>query len=295
MAAFSMSQTLFAAAFLSAAWLAGAATAAEPGNPQAQRIVSIGGTITEILYHLGAQDRIVARDSTSSFPAEVAAKPDVGYMRALSAEGILAQKPDLILMEDGAGPPPVIEILAASEIPVVVIATPPDADSIGRKIRDVGAVVGLSDKAEVLAAETERDLAALAAEVAQIPTPRKSVLFVLSLSSGRVMAGGADTEAGAIIALAGGTNAAPGIKGYKPLSDEAVIAAQPQVILSMQTNGDHRITPEQVFTLPSLLATPAAANKALVSMDGLLLLGFGPRTPQAARMLAAQLYPGVIH
>jgi iron complex transport system substrate-binding protein len=109
------------------------------------------------------------------------------------------------------------------------------------------------------------------------------------------MAGGADTEAGAIIALAGGTTAAPGIKGYKPLSDEAVIAAQPQVILSMQTNGDHRITPEQVFALPSLQATPAAANKALVSMDGLLLLGFGPRTPQAARMLAAQLYPGVIH
>jgi iron complex transport system substrate-binding protein len=290
-----MSQTLFAAAFLSAAWLAGAATAAETGNPQAQRIVSIGGTITEILYHLGAQDRIVARDSTSSFPAETGAKPDVGYMRALSAEGIIAQKPDLILMEDGAGPPPVIEILAASEIPVVVIATPPDADGIGRKIRDVGAAVGLSDKAEVLAAETERDLAALAAEVARIPTPRKSVLFVLSLSSGRVMAGGADTEAGAIIALAGGTNAAPGIKGYKPVSDEAVIAAQPQVILSMQTNGDHRITPEQVFTLPSLLATPAAANKALVSMDGLLLLGFGPRTPQAARMLAAQLYPGVIH
>jgi iron complex transport system substrate-binding protein len=290
-----MSRTLFAAAFLGAAWLAGAATAAETGNPKAQRIVSIGGTITEILYHLGAQDRIVARDSTSSFPVEAGAKPDAGYMRALSAEGIIAQKPDLILMEDGAGPPPVIEILAVSEIPVVVIATPPDADGIGRKIRDVGAAVGLSDKAELLAAETERDLAALAAEVAQIPTPRKSVLFVLSLSSGRVMAGGADTEAGAIIALAGGTNAAPGIKGYKPLSDEAVIAAQPQVILSMQTNGDHRITAEQVFALPSLLATPAAANKALVSMDGLLLLGFGPRTPQAARMLAAQLYPGVIH
>ena len=55
------------------------------------------------------------------------------------------------------------------------------------------------------------------------------------------------------------------------------------------------MTPEQVFSVPSMQTTPAAANKALVSMDGLLLLGFGPRTPEAARALAAKVYPGAIN
>ncbi|WP_348272011.1 ABC transporter substrate-binding protein [Rhizobium sp. NFR07] len=276
----------------------GSVSAADKGNPEARRIVSIGGTITEILYDLGAQDRIVARDSTSFYPADANSKPDVGYMRALSAEGILGQKPDLILMEEGSGPPPVLEILKASEVPMVVVPTPPEANKIGQKIRDVGAAVGLSDKAEVLAAETEDDLKAVASEVAKITEKnggaKKKVLFVLSVSNGRLMAGGADTEAGAIIEMAGGVNAAPSINGYKPLSDEAVIAAAPDVILSM-SRGDHSITPEQMFALPSMQTTPAAADKALVSMDGLLLLGFGPRTPEAARALAAKIYPGAIN
>ncbi len=247
---------LFAVILVGSVFGASGVCAADKGNPEAKRIVSIGGTITEILYDLGAQDRIVARDSTSFYPADANSKPDVGYMRALSAEGILGQKPDLILMEEGSGPPPVLEILKASEVPMVVIPTPPEAGKIGQKIRDVGAAVGLADKAEVLATKTEDGLKAVAADVAKISGDKKKVLFVLSVSNGRLMAGGADTEAGAIIEMAGGINAAPTIKGYKPLSDEAVIAAAPDVILAM-SRGDHSITPEEMFALPSMQTTPA--------------------------------------
>ena len=269
---------------------ASAVAASGEANPSAQRIVSIGGTITEVLYALGAQDRIVAVDSTSTYPAETRAKPDIGYMRALSAEGILAQEPDLILAEEGAGPPPVIEILEASKIPMVTVPTPPEGSAIGRKIRDIGAAVGLVEEAEALAGKTEAELSALAGDVAKIAGPRKRVLFVLSLANGRVMAGGADTEAAAIIEMAGGINAAPGISGYKPMADEAVIAARPDVVLVM-TRGNHELTADDVFALPALHATPAAQTKALVSLDGLLLLGFGPRTPEAAREVMDRLYP----
>ena len=269
---------------------ASAVAASGEVNPSAQRIVSIGGTITEVLYALGAQDRIVAVDSTSTYPAETRAKPDIGYMRALSAEGILAQEPDLILAEEGAGPPPVIEILEASKIPMVTVPTPPEGSAIGRKIRDIGAAVGLVEEAEALAGKTEAELSALAGDVAKIAGPRKRVLFVLSLANGRVMAGGADTEAAAIIEMAGGINAAPGISGYKPMADEAVIAARPDVVLVM-TRGNHELTADDVFALPALQATPAAQTKALVSLDGLLLLGFGPRTPEAAREVMERLYP----
>ncbi|HEX5933639.1 MAG TPA: ABC transporter substrate-binding protein [Pseudorhizobium sp.] len=267
--------------------------ASDTGNPAAQRIVSVGGTITEILYALGAQERIVAVDSTSFYPEEATSKPDVGYMRALSAEGILAQKPDLILAEEGSGPPPVLEILGASDVPMAMIPTPATADGIIRKIRDVGAAVGLTAEADALADKTARDLKAVTEEVASLDLEKKRVLFVLSLSNGRVMASGSGTEAAAIIEMAGGINAASEISGYKPLADEAVIAAKPDVVLAMQ-RGDHGLTAEQVFAVPALQTSPAATNKALVKMDGLFLLGFGPRTPEAIRSLAGQLYPGAI-
>ncbi len=269
------------------------ADAGETGNPDAQRIVSVGGTITEILYALGAQERIVAVDSTSFYPAEATSKPDVGYMRALSAEGILAQKPDLILAEDGSGPPPVLDILRASSVPMVTVSTPATPDGIVQKIRDLGMAVGLKQDADALAKATGEQLEAVAGEVASLKEPKKRVLFVLSLSNGRIMASGSGTEAAAIIEMAGGVNAVDGISGYKPLADEAVIAAKPDVILVME-RGDHRLTPEQVFAIPALQASPAADSQMLISMDGLFLLGFGPRTPEAVRALAAQLYPGAI-
>lgn len=269
------------------------AEASEKGNPDAKRIVSVGGTITEILYALGAGDRVIARDSTSTYPAEVTAKPDVGYMRALSSEGVLAQKPDLILSEDGAGPPDVIGILKASEVPMVTVDTPSDAKAIGKKIEDVGAAVGLADKAKVLADKVDADLAILSKDVSAVGTKKKRVLFVLSMAGGRIMAAGKDTEAAAIIELAGGINAAPEITGYKPLTDEAVIAAAPDVILTMQ-RGDHAAKPNEVFALPAFQSTPAVAAKALISMDGLYLIGFGPRTPAAGRELASKLYPEIV-
>ena len=275
------------------AFAAPAAMASDKGNPEAKRIVAVGGTVTEILYALGAQDRIVARDSTSSYPADALTKPDIGYMRALSSEGILSQKPDLILSEDGSGPADVIAILKASAVPFVTVDTPPSGNAIPKKIKDVGAAVGLSDRAKALAAETKAGLDALAKDVSAVPEKgRKRVLFVLSTAGGRIMAAGKNTEA-AVIEMAGGINAAQEITGYKPLTDEAVIAAAPDVVLTM-ARGDHAAKAEEIFALPAFQSTPAAASKALISMDGLYLIGFGPRTPAAGRELAAKLYPDVV-
>lgn len=267
--------------------------ASDTGNPQAKRIVALGGTVTEILYALGAGDRIVARDLTSSYPADALLKPDVGYMRALSSEGILSQKPDLILSEDGAGPADVIGILKASEVPMVTIDTPPEGRAIAPKIEAVGAAVGLEEKAKALAAQVDADLAVLAKDVSDVGDKKKRVLFVLSTAGGRIMAAGKDTEAAAIIEMAGGINAAQDITGYKPLTDEAVIAAAPDVVLTMP-RGSHAANPDEVFGFPAFQSTPAAASKSLISMDGLYLIGFGPRTPAAGRELAAKLYPGIV-
>lgn len=256
------------------------------------RIVSIGGAITEILFDLGAADRLAAVDTTSTFPAAARDLPSVGYMRALSAEGVLSVAPDLVLAQDGAGPPPVMAILKAGAVPMTLVPDTPTPEGVAQKIRMVGAAVGAKDRAESLAGAVTADFAALAGEVASI-SERKRVLFVLSLAGGRPMVGGTDTAADAIITLAGGVNAASGFSGYKPMVDEAVIAAAPDVVLVMAREG-HDVDAATLFAQPAFAVTPAAATRALVTMEGLYLLGFGPRAPAAARDLAARLYPGRI-
>lgn len=270
-----------------------AAEASDATNIDAKRIVSVGGTVTEILYSLGAGDRIIARDSTSMFPAQATEKPDVGYMRTLSAEGLLSQQPDLILAEDGAGPADVVAILKASQVPYVMIDTPPSPEAISQKIADVAAAVGLSDQARPMIADVEARFAKLGAEIASIKGAKKRVLFVLSTAGGRIMAAGEETEADAIITLAGGENAAKGFRGYKPMNDEAIIAAAPDVVLTI-SRGQLSMVSKELFALPALQGTPAAALQAHIDMDGLYLIGFGPRTPAAAHELASKLYPEAI-
>ncbi|MCG8433650.1 MAG: ABC transporter substrate-binding protein, partial [Gammaproteobacteria bacterium] len=116
------------------------------------------------------------------------------------------------------------------------------------------------------------------------------VLFLLSVSNGTPLAAGVDTSASSIIELAGGVNAVGGFTGYKPLSLEAAVAAEPEFILMMTHSARELGGAEQILALPQLRLTPAASDKRLIIMDGLLLLGFGARTDCAAYLLATKLH-----
>lgn len=262
-----------------------------PALAETDRVVSLGGSVTEIVAALGAADRLVARDTTSTYPESVTALPDVGYVRALSPEGVLSMQPTLILAEDGAGPPEAMEVLKAAGVTVQTMPGDPSPEGVLAKITAVAAALNLPSEGEVLAAEVAAGLEAARARAARVSTPKR-VLFILSLQGGRVMAGGAESEAEGIITLAGGINAATGFDGYKPMTDEAVLAAQPDVILMMDREGDLAIGDADVLAQPALAATPAVAKGAILRMDGMLLLGFGPRTPQAAAALHEALYGG---
>ncbi len=258
----------------------------------AKRVLSIGGSVTEIVYALGEEDRLVARDTTSTYPPEAEALPDVGYMRALSPEGVLSVAPDLILSEAGAGPPETIDLLEAAQIPFVTVPDGYTAEAVTAKIRAVGAALGVPGKADALA----RDVGAQIAEGAAAAEARSAaggraprVLFILSTQGGRILASGAGTAAAGIIDLAGADNAVTGFEGYKQMSDEAVVAAAPDVILMMDRGGDHGLADDELFALPAIATTPAARDRSVVRMDGLTLLGFGPRTAEAVRALSGAL------
>lgn len=257
---------------------------------EAPRVVTLGGAVTEIAVALGAEDLLIARDSTSTYPPSVMDLPDVGYVRALSPEGVLSVAPDLILSEEGAGPAETIAVLEAAGVEFVTMPDDPTPQGVLAKIDAVAEVLRLPDAGAALKAEVAAGLEAAEARAAAVTDPQR-VLFVLSLQGGRVMAGGAGSSAEGIIRLAGGINAATGFDGYKQMTDEAVIAAAPDLILMMDREGDLSITAEDVMAHPALGLTPAAENGRILRMNGMLLLGFGPRTPEAANALHDALYP----
>ncbi|MGD9864187.1 MAG: hemin ABC transporter substrate-binding protein [Pseudodonghicola sp.] len=275
---------------LRATVLACAALATPLAAEPAQRVVGVGGSVTETIYALGAGDRLVARDTTSTYPEAAAALPDVGYMRRLSPEGLLSVAPDLILAEDGSGPAETVQILNAAEVPFVTVPAALDAEGVGAKIRAVGRALQREAEAEALAQRIETEIAAVQAKSAGAETPTR-VMFVLSAAGGRLMASGNDTAADAMIRLAGGENAVTGFPGYKQLTDEAVLAAAPDVILMMDRGQGGNHGADGVMSHPAIAITPAGRDGRLVQMDGLYLLGFGPRTAQAAADLHAALYP----
>jgi iron complex transport system substrate-binding protein len=107
------------------------------------------------------------------------------------------------------------------------------------------------------------------------------------------MAAGTNTAADAIIRLAGAENVFGEVKGYKTISPEAAAALQPDAIL-MITRSGAPLEGSDILKQPAFAETPAAKANAFIKMDALYLLGFGPRTPDAARELAHRLYPQIV-
>jgi iron complex transport system substrate-binding protein len=253
------------------------------------RIASIGGAVTEIVYALGEQDKLVARDSTSLYPEDATKLPDVGYMRALSPEGVLSVNPTGLLVVEGSGPKEAIDVLKKASVPFITVPETFDHAGILEKIRVVGKAFGADEKAAALSTEVDADLAAAERLTAGIPE-KKRVLFILSMQGGKILAAGSHTAANAIIDLAGAVNAVEGYSGYKQLSDEAAILAKPDIILMMDRAGPQAVSDADLFAHPAIASTPAGLAKKLIRMDGGYLLGFGPRTAGAIRDLATALY-----
>jgi iron complex transport system substrate-binding protein len=262
------------------------------------RIVSIGGDVTEILYALGFAEKIVAVDTTSVYPAEaLATKKNVGYMRALSTEGVLSMSPTLILAAEKSGPPEVVSALKASSAPFISIGAPDSPDGVGQRIRAIAAALGAQSKGEELVARVNEKFAKLATRRATVIRPVRT-LFLLSLQNGRAVAGGAKTAAHEILALSGAENVASAFEGYKPVSDEAILGLAPDVILvmnrSQQPNGGAKTAIEdEIAAMKGASNTPAARNKRIYEVDGAALLQFAPRTADAALELMTKLYPGI--
>lgn len=259
--------------------------------PAPRRVVSLGGVVTEIVHALGAEDQLVGVDQSSLYPPSARTLPQVGYFRGFAVEGVLSLRPDLVLASDQAGPPEALAQLRAIGVPLVLVASAPNVKALEQGIDTVADALALDAEGQARARELRQRLDEAVRPVAHAVPPR---VLILSSHTGRLQAAGGGSAPDALLHLAGGVNAFTQ-RGYKPVSAEAVAAARPDVILtstlSVQAAGDVRAFAAQ----PGIALTPAGRDGRIIVLDDLLLLGFGPRLPQALAQVRAELFGAPAH
>jgi iron complex transport system substrate-binding protein len=199
-----------------------------------------------------------------------------------------------VIATTAAGPVSTLDQLKATGIEVLVLPDQYDYESVIAKIEAVGRIAGKTAEAQAMIAEGRATMADLASKL-RGAAAKPRVLFLLSMGGGAPQAAGQHTAADGIIQLAGGVNAVDGYTGYRPLTPESVIASRADFVLVTRQTVETLGGVEAVLKQPALSQTPAGKAGRVLQFDTLLLLGFGPRTPQAATQLARALHPELAH
>lgn len=258
----------------------GTAYANEPVLTTPQRVVSLGGSVTEIVFNLGQGHVLVADDASSMYPEAARKLPRVGYYRTVPLEGVVAQNPDLVLASENAGPPKTLTRLAGLGLVVKKVSDQPTVDSLYQRIDQVAEALNVPARGHELVTQIRQEIAK--AQTIVIPARRA---LVLVNRSGPLMGAGNDTAAAAVLKLAGLENALDTQSGYKPLSPEGLLTLSPDIIIistaSAQASGGLELFKQSA----GVSSTPAAQQGRVVAMDDLLILGLGPRVALAIQQL----------
>ncbi|CAB3811812.1 MULTISPECIES: heme/hemin ABC transporter substrate-binding protein [Achromobacter] len=248
------------------------------------RVVTLGGTVTEIVYQLGQGDKLVGDDLSSLYPEAATKLPRVGYYRSVPVEGVLSLKPDLVLASEQAGPPDALKRLADVGVRVVTVSDAPSVDSLKSRIRSIADALGVAPAGERMVEDVTRELARAEA----VPATRARALLLIN-RTGSPQGAGRDTAANEVMHLAGLVNVLQDQHGYKPLSAEAMGALAPDLIIVTQASLDAGGGMDAFLRMPGIASTQAAAKRRVVVMDDLLILGMGPRLPLALTQLKQEV------
>jgi iron complex transport system substrate-binding protein len=244
------------------------------------RIITLGGAVTEVVYALGWGDHIVAVDESSIYPEEATELPEVGYLRFLSAEPVLSVQPTLIIATEDAGPEEAVQQLQNAGVTFLVVPAEDTPEGAAEKIAAIGAALGEQELAQQLIDRMSADIAQAQSLVATVEVmPR--VMFVYARGRAVLTVSGKGTGADEMIRLAGATNAFDSFEDYIPMTAEAVVAAQPDIILAVTLGAASVEELGGLQALPGVSLTPAAQNGRIYTMDDLYLLGFTPRMGDA--------------
>lgn len=253
-----------------------------------KRIVSLNGALSEILADLDYGNQIVGRDVTSTYPEFIRdSVKDLGHVRSLSIEAILALQPNLIMATDDELSDDLEKSIRDSGIEFKLFSQEFSIEGTKELISEVADYVGETEKQKSIFEDIDKSLKKL-----ETFENQPKVLFVYARGAGTLMVAGEDTQMQKMVNLAGGKNAIPGITGFKPLTEEAILENNPDVIL-MFDSGLESVGGKKGFikSIPAISQTSAGENKAIITMEGGLLADFGPRVGKAVYQLNQLLKP----
>ncbi len=259
--------------------------------------LDLSGSIGATIFGLGLGDRVVGRDVSTTFAAAADLPVVTSEGHSVNTEAIIALRPDLVITDGTIGPIDVLLQLRDAGIAVVFVDTDPSLDGVGELARQVAAALGSPEAGELLASRLDGEMAAKVDEIAAIAPTGDSRLRMMFLylrgSAGIYYLFGKESGADVLIESLGGIDVAGeiGWDGMKPMTDEALIAANPDLILVM-TDGLASVggVDGLLESKPAIALTLAGQNKRFVDMADGEILSFGPRTSGVLDALARAIY-----
>lgn len=254
-----------------------------------ERIVIAGGSLTEIVFALGAGDDVVGVDKTSSYPEKVKQLPQIGYWKLLNIEGVLSLRPTLFITLNDVEPDNVIEKVSESKVDVLALRRVPGTiELLYENINKIASKLNKQEEGEKLINRIKANLADIQAKIATHPQKTK-VLSLMSMSGSNSVAG-KNTTIDALITIAGGENLATH-NSFKSYTAESIIAINPEVIILNKYSIDQLGGLDKVNTIPGITETSAFKNNRITVIDDSYLFGIGPRVDEAAKLLFQSFYP----
>ena len=243
------------------------------------KIVVAGGSITEIVYFLGMEDKLVGVDITSNFPKEAKKLKSIGYLRNLSIEGILSLSPGLVLAEEDIGPPIIVNQLRKTSIDLRIIKEKYDLNGIHNKILCVSKILdaSLDDNENYVKFKNKLN------RVKKLKKNNsKKILLILMMRGSSPVVAGKNTSGQGFIDMTGHENSMSDLNGWKPVSSEEIIKKNPDYIIITKRAFKNFSSLDQFLSIPGISSTIAAKKKNIIVKDGMSMLGFGPRTINVA-------------
>lgn len=260
------------------------------GVAKTGRIVSLNGTVTEILCDLGLQNQIVGVDITSTYPVAMEKMPKVGHNRNIGAEAVLALRPTIIVAAKANGTmdmkPEVLQQFKSAGVKTLIFEHESSVAGTKALINEVAKAFGLTAKAAALTRKLDADLSKV-----KKPAKAQKVLFIYARGTGTMMVSGRNTPIEKIVQLAGAQNAFNDFENYKPLTPEALVVGNPDVILLFTSGLESLGGIDGLLKVQGIAQTNAGKNRRVIEMDGQLLTGFSPRLGLAVQELSRKLNP----
>lgn len=281
-----MKKIVYNLALIIVLWSCSTLVMAQGNMPK--RIVSLNGSLTEIVDALGLGANLVAVDVTSDYPSYVKEIPKVSKNRSITAEGIASFRPDIVLGFEGEVSAAILAQFKTLNIPCVLFKQEFTEAGLTGLIRKVGQSLQVSAKGNQVAEQLSKDLKAAIAKAKSSKATK--MMFVYARGAGAMSVSGSGTAVDAVIKLAGAQNVMKGFTGYKTYNTEALVQANPEVILLFDFGMSSLGGKEAILKLPGVNLTTAGKNKRVIAMDASLLNGFSMRLPQAIQQLHEKLF-----